>query len=83
MQKMACLYAVLRLSTTGLVLRKTSTCLDKSSISLVCVVEGEIVNSFAVASQAELGDEGSVGQDLGVRGNVAHHRSLGALTRQT
>jgi len=55
--------------------------LDKSSISLVCVVEGQIVNSFAVASQAELGDEGSVGQDLGVRGNVAHHRSLGALTR--
>merc|ERR1712135_273635 len=51
--------------------------LDESSISLVSVVEGQIVDSFAVASQAELGDEGSVGQDLGVRGNVAHHRSLG------
>ena len=87
MQKMACLYAVLRLSTTRLVYSNNiglvCTCLDESSISLVSVVEGQIVDSFAVASQAELGDEGSVGQDLGVRGNVAHHRSLGALTRQT
>ena len=58
-----------------------STCLDESSVSLVCVVEGQIVDSFAVASQAELGDEGSVGQDLGVRGNIAHNRSLRALAR--
>ena len=57
-----------------------STYLNKSSISLVGVVERQVSDLLALAGEAELGDERGVGQHLGVGSDVAHHRRLWAVT---